>query len=45
MIGALIQWCARHAFLVLAGTAVLAALGAWSMTTTPLDAVPDISDV
>ncbi|HEY6363099.1 MAG TPA: CusA/CzcA family heavy metal efflux RND transporter [Vicinamibacterales bacterium] len=45
MIHALIPWCARNRVLVFAGTAVLTALGVWALTTTPLDAVPDISDV
>ncbi len=45
MIGFVIDWCARNRFLVFTGTIVLALWGAWAMTTTPVDAVPDISDV
>ncbi len=45
MIRRLIEWCTQNRVLVFIGTAVLAALGVWAMVTTPLDAVPDISDV
>ncbi|HEY1304275.1 MAG TPA: CusA/CzcA family heavy metal efflux RND transporter [Vicinamibacterales bacterium] len=45
MIGHLIEWCARNRFLVFVGTLVLTAWGIWAATATPLDAVPDISDV
>ena len=45
MIGRVIDWCAGNRFLVFMGTVVLTAWGIWAMTATPLDAVPDISDV
>ena len=45
MINRLLEWCASNRFLVFTGTAVLTAWGIWAMTRTPLDAVPDISDV
>ena len=45
MIGRIIDWCAGNRFLVFTGTAVLCLWGLWAMTATPLDAVPDISDV
>ena len=45
MIERLIDWCARNRFLVFTGTAVLTLWGIWAATATPLDAVPDISDV
>ncbi|MCL4814032.1 MAG: CusA/CzcA family heavy metal efflux RND transporter, partial [Vicinamibacteraceae bacterium] len=45
MIERVILWCAGNRFLVLVGAAVLAVWGAWAMLRTPLDAVPDISDV
>src|SRR3954464_1972701 len=45
MFGRLIEWCARNRFLVFTGTLVLTAWGVWAATATPLDAVPDISDV
>ncbi|HEY1309234.1 MAG TPA: CusA/CzcA family heavy metal efflux RND transporter [Vicinamibacterales bacterium] len=45
MIERIIDWCASNRFLVFTGTIVLTAWGIWAMTRTPLDAVPDISDV
>ena len=45
MIERIITWCASNRFLVFTGTAVLTLWGFWAMTATPLDAVPDISDV
>ncbi len=45
MISRIIDWCAGNRFLVFTGTAVLMLWGIWTMTATPLDAVPDISDV
>ena len=45
MIERIIDWCASNRFLVLTGTAVLTLWGIWAMTATPVDAVPDISDV
>lgn len=45
MIGRVIDWCAANRFLVFTGTAALTLWGVWAMTRTPLDAVPDISDV
>src|SRR5262252_6468390 len=45
MITRIIDWCASNRFLVFTGTAILTAWGIWAMTRTPLDAVPDISDV
>jgi Cu(I)/Ag(I) efflux system membrane protein CusA/SilA len=41
----LIDWCARNRFLVFTGTIGLTLWGVWAMRETPLDAVPDISDV
>src|SRR5437763_547002 len=40
-----IDWCASNRFLVFTATIALTAWGVWTMTRTPLDAVPDISDV
>jgi Cu(I)/Ag(I) efflux system membrane protein CusA/SilA len=45
MISRIIDWCAGNRFLVFTGTVVLTLWGVWAMTATPLDAVPDISDV
>src|SRR5229473_271750 len=45
MIHRIIDWCASNRFLVFTGTVILTVWGIWAMTQTPLDAVPDISDV
>ena len=45
MINRIIDWCAANRFLVFTGTLILTLWGIWAMTRTPLDAVPDISDV
>src|SRR5712691_6270235 len=45
MIERIINWCASNRFLVFTGTVILTVWGIWAMTQTPLDAVPDISDV
>src|SRR5712691_10925831 len=45
MIERIIDWCATNRFLVFTGTVILTVWGIWTMTRTPLDAVPDISDV
>jgi Cu(I)/Ag(I) efflux system membrane protein CusA/SilA len=45
MIGRIIDWCSHNRFLVFIGTIVVTVWGVWAMTATPLDAVPDISDV
>src|SRR5438309_9853244 len=45
MIHNVIDSCATNRFLVFTGTVVLTVWGIWAMTNTPLDAVPDISDV
>ena len=45
MIAALIRWSIVNRFLVLLATALMAAWGVWSMQKTPLDALPDLSDV
>ncbi len=45
MINRVIDWCASNRFLVFVGVAGLTLWGIWAMTNTPLDAVPDISDV
>ncbi len=45
MINRIIDWCASNRFLVFTGTVMLTVWGIWAMTATPLDAVPDISDV
>jgi Cu(I)/Ag(I) efflux system membrane protein CusA/SilA len=45
MIAQLIRSSIANRFLVLLGTAVLAVWGLWAMLRTPLDAIPDLSDV
>jgi Cu(I)/Ag(I) efflux system membrane protein CusA/SilA len=45
MIARLIRWSITNRFLVLLATLMLTAWGVWSMLKTPLDALPDLSDV
>ncbi|MFC5510470.1 efflux RND transporter permease subunit [Massilia jejuensis] len=45
MIARLIRWSIANRFLVLLATAGMTAWGAWSLQRTPLDALPDLSDV
>ncbi|MDE2623577.1 MAG: efflux RND transporter permease subunit, partial [Betaproteobacteria bacterium] len=45
MIAQLIRWSSSHRFLVIAATFVLTAWGLWGVSTTPVDALPDLSDV
>ena len=45
MIGRLIRWSIVNRFLVLLATLMLAAWGVYSLLRTPLDALPDLSDV
>jgi len=45
MIAALIRWSIINRFLVILATLMLTAWGLWSLARTPLDAIPDLSDV
>ncbi|MFK7955479.1 MAG: efflux RND transporter permease subunit [Lysobacterales bacterium] len=45
MITAVIQWSLRNRFLVLLVTGMLIPLGVYSVRETPIDALPDLSDV
>ena len=45
MIAHLIRWSVRNRFLVLLATLALTAWGVWSVRTTAVDALPDLSDV
>lgn len=45
MIAVLIRWSIANRFLVVIGAALLAAAGLVSIRSTPLDAIPDLSDV
>ena len=44
MLERIIEWSVGHRFLVLLGTLVVSLAGIWAMLTTPVDAVPDLSD-
>jgi copper/silver efflux system protein len=44
MLGALIRWSIQNRFLVLMGTLLLTAWGIHATLSTPLDALPDLSD-
>jgi Cu(I)/Ag(I) efflux system membrane protein CusA/SilA len=44
MLGALIRWSIKNRFLVLMGTLLLTAWGVHATLSTPLDALPDLSD-
>jgi Cu(I)/Ag(I) efflux system membrane protein CusA/SilA len=44
MLGALIRWSIQNRFLVLMGTLLLTAWGVYATLSTPLDALPDLSD-
>ena len=45
MIPAIIRWSIANRFFVLLGTAILLGIGAFSVRNTPIDAIPDLSDV
>ena len=45
MIARLIRWSIVNRFLVLLATAMMAAWGVWALSKTPLDALPNLSDV
>ena len=45
MIAALIRWSVFNRSLVLLVTLLMTAVGIWSLRTTPIDALPDLSDV
>ena len=45
MIAALIRWSVANRVLVVIAALIVAALGAWSVKQTPVDALPDLSDV
>tara|TARA_R100001480_G_scaffold7095_1_gene14527 strand:+ start:122 stop:3259 length:3138 start_codon:yes stop_codon:yes gene_type:complete len=45
MIAAIIRWSVHNRFFVLLSTVLLVAAGAWSLKNTPVDAIPDLSDV
>ncbi len=45
MMAKLIRWSIANRFLVLLATLMMTAWGIWSLSRTPLDAIPDLSDV
>jgi Cu(I)/Ag(I) efflux system membrane protein CusA/SilA len=45
MLGRIIEWSARNVFLVLLATALVVGAGIYAVVKTPLDALPDLSDV
>ena len=45
MLNKIIEWSVRHVFLVLFGTLFIVAWGIYSVVHTPVDAIPDLSDV
>jgi Cu(I)/Ag(I) efflux system membrane protein CusA/SilA len=45
MIARLIRWSLENRFLVLLATVLVTAWGVWAVARTPLDALPDLSDV
>ena len=45
MIASVIRWSVSNRFLVLLATLFLAGAGLWAVRSTPIDALPDLSDV
>jgi Cu(I)/Ag(I) efflux system membrane protein CusA/SilA len=45
MIEKLIEWSARNKFFIFLGVFFAVAAGIWALKNTPLDAIPDLSDV
>lgn len=45
MLNRIIEWCVRNVFLVLLATFFVVAWGIYAVLKTPVDAIPDLSDV
>jgi len=45
MLSRIIEWSVRNVFIVLLGMFFVVAAGVYSVVTTPVDAIPDLSDV
>ena len=45
MLKRIIAWSVSHTLLVLLATAAVTLAGVWAMFRTPVDAIPDLSDV
>lgn len=44
MIERIVAWCATHKAIVLSAFALIIIVGIWAVSTTPLDAIPDLSE-
>ncbi len=44
MIERIVEWSARHRVFVIAAFVLVSVVGAWAIATTPLDAIPDLSE-
>lgn len=44
MLKRIIEWSVSHTWIVLGVTAIVTAIGGWAAFTTPVDAIPDLSD-
>ncbi|MDP4231379.1 MAG: CusA/CzcA family heavy metal efflux RND transporter [Bacteroidota bacterium] len=44
MIERIVEWSAGHRIFIIAAFAIIAVVGAWAISTTPLDAIPDLSE-
>lgn len=45
MLSRIIEWSVSNKFMVILATAFAIGAGLWAITTTPVDAIPDLSDV
>lgn len=45
MLKRIIEWSINNKFFVVLGTLAIVGFGGWAMLTTPVDAIPDLSDV
>src|SRR5438105_14087203 len=45
MLKRIIEWSVSHRMLVILSTAAITLAGIWAMFKTPVDAIPDLSDV
>ena len=45
MLARIIEWSINNKFFVILGTIAVVGFGGWAMVTTPVDAIPDLSDV
>ena len=45
MLTRVIEWSLANRFFVVLGTVAVVGAGTWAMVTTPVDAIPDLSDV